>query len=81
MSHLRTVLCVAVVAANINSECHYCHKQNSLLPPTILVLQLFLFFIQIAPTGPTDKLWDYEVVEAFFLNSTDQTYMEVEFGP
>ena len=33
------------------------------------------------PTGPTDKLWDYEVVEAFFLNSTDQTYMEVEFGP
>ena len=26
------------------------------------------------------KLWDYEVVEAFFLNEKDQ-YLEVEFGP
>ena len=25
-------------------------------------------------------LWDYEVVEAFFLNEADQ-YLEVEFGP
>ena len=25
-------------------------------------------------------LWEYEVVEAFFLNSKDQ-YLEVEFGP
>ena len=25
-------------------------------------------------------LWEYEVVEAFFLNSRDQ-YLEVEFGP
>ena len=25
-------------------------------------------------------LWDYEVVEAFFLNSEDR-YLEVEFGP
>ena len=25
-------------------------------------------------------LWDYEVVEAFFLNDQDQ-YLEVEFGP
>lgn len=25
-------------------------------------------------------LWDYEVVEAFFLNDKDQ-YLEVEFGP
>ena len=25
-------------------------------------------------------LWEYEVVEAFFLNSEDQ-YLEVEFGP
>ena len=26
------------------------------------------------------KLWDYEVVEAFFLNDDDQ-YLELEFGP
>ena len=26
------------------------------------------------------KLWDYEVVEAFFLNDKDQ-YLELEFGP
>ena len=26
------------------------------------------------------KLWDYEVVEAFFLNDNDQ-YLELEFGP
>ncbi|XP_067949630.1 UPF0462 protein C4orf33 homolog [Watersipora subatra] len=33
------------------------------------------------PPGPTDFLWDYEVVEAFFLNSQDDTYLEVEFSP
>jgi hypothetical protein len=27
------------------------------------------------------KLWDYEVVEAFFLNQEDQQYLELEFGP
>ncbi|XP_005104525.1 UPF0462 protein C4orf33 homolog isoform X2 [Aplysia californica] len=32
------------------------------------------------PPGPFDKLWDYEVVEAFFLNDKDQ-YLEVELGP
>jgi hypothetical protein len=26
------------------------------------------------------KLWDYEVVEAFFLNDQEQ-YLELEFGP
>jgi len=26
------------------------------------------------------KLWEYEVVEAFFLNQQDQ-YLELEFGP
>jgi hypothetical protein len=26
------------------------------------------------------KLWEYEVVEAFFLNQEDQ-YLELEFGP
>ena len=36
------------------------------------------------PGGQTGQayfgLWDYEVVEAFFLNTEDQ-YLEVEFGP
>ena len=27
------------------------------------------------------KLWEYEVVEAFFLNQEDQQYLELEFGP
>jgi len=27
------------------------------------------------------KLWDYEVVEAFFLASASQQYLELEFGP
>ena len=26
-------------------------------------------------------LWDYEVVEGFFLSSQNQQYLEVEFGP
>ena len=33
-----------------------------------------------APPGPTDGLWDYEVVELFLLGA-DQHYTEVEFGP
>ncbi|GFR21959.1 UPF0462 protein C4orf33 homolog, partial [Trichonephila clavata] len=31
-------------------------------------------------TGPFPKLWDYEVVEAFFLGGDDK-YLEVEFSP
>ena len=27
------------------------------------------------------KLWEYEVVEAFFLNQEKQQYLELEFGP
>ena len=27
------------------------------------------------------QLWDYEVVELFFLNSESKRYLEVEFGP
>ena len=43
------------------------------------------FFDDPAPEGgkPGEaffKLWDYEVVEAFFLNDKEQ-YLELEFGP
>ena len=43
------------------------------------------FFDDPAPQGgkPGEaffKLWDYEVVEAFFLNDKEQ-YLELEFGP
>ena len=43
------------------------------------------FFGDPAPGGgkPGEaffKLWEYEVVEAFFLNGADK-YLEVEFGP
>ncbi|XP_068136012.1 UPF0462 protein C4orf33 homolog isoform X2 [Hyperolius riggenbachi] len=35
-----------------------------------------------APPGePVHGLWDYEVVEAFFLNSEKEQYLEVELGP
>ncbi|KAG8453897.1 hypothetical protein GDO86_000500 [Hymenochirus boettgeri] len=38
-----------------------------------------------APIGPAGQpfpgLWDYEVVEAFFLNSEKEQYLEVEIGP
>lgn len=32
------------------------------------------------PPGPTDHLWDYEVVELFLLG-TDTRYLEIELGP
>lgn len=32
------------------------------------------------PPGPCPQLWDYEVVEAFFMNDKDQ-YLEVELCP
>ena len=32
------------------------------------------------PAGPTDKLWNYEVVE-LFLVAHDGQYLELEFGP
>jgi len=43
------------------------------------------YFSDPAPPGGKQgeaffKLWDYEVVEAFFLNKDDQ-YLELEFGP
>ncbi|XP_063955606.1 UPF0462 protein C4orf33 homolog [Lytechinus pictus] len=42
------------------------------------------FYNDPAPPGPAGKpqsgLWDYEVVEAFFLGS-DETYLEVELCP
>jgi hypothetical protein len=31
--------------------------------------------------GDFFNLWDYEVVEAFFLNDSNQHYIELEFGP
>ncbi|XP_073497767.1 UPF0462 protein C4orf33 homolog [Phyllobates terribilis] len=38
-----------------------------------------------APQGPAGEpfnaLWDYEVLEAFFLNSEKEQYLEVELGP
>uniref|UniRef100_A0A674JDT9 UPF0462 protein C4orf33 homolog n=1 Tax=Terrapene triunguis TaxID=2587831 RepID=A0A674JDT9_9SAUR len=38
-----------------------------------------------APSGepgkPFDGLWDYEVVESFFLNSETKDYLEVELCP
>ncbi|XP_076868903.1 UPF0462 protein C4orf33 homolog [Brachyhypopomus gauderio] len=38
-----------------------------------------------APPGPPGQpfpgLWDYEVVESFFLNSTEEKYLEVEVCP
>lgn len=34
-----------------------------------------------APGEPFPGLWDYEVVEAFFLNSTTEQYLEVEVCP
>ncbi|XP_054845463.1 UPF0462 protein C4orf33 homolog [Eublepharis macularius] len=33
------------------------------------------------PGKPFDGLWDYEVVESFFLNSTTSNYLEVELCP
>jgi len=51
-----------------------------------LIIQIkALFFDDPAPQGAKAgeafyKLWDYEVVEAFFLNDKDQ-YLELEFGP
>uniref|UniRef100_H2ZQC6 Uncharacterized protein n=1 Tax=Ciona savignyi TaxID=51511 RepID=H2ZQC6_CIOSA len=43
------------------------------------------YFNDPAPKGETGKplwlLWEYEVVEAFFLNSKTGEYYEVEFGP
>ena len=43
------------------------------------------YFNDLAPPGSKAgeaffKLWDYEVVEAFFLNS-EEKYLELEFGP
>ena len=43
------------------------------------------YFGDPAPEGANPgeaffKLWDYEVVEAFFLNDREQ-YLELEFGP
>ena len=32
-------------------------------------------------TGPTHKLWNYEVVELAFLNSEDETYLKLNLGP
>jgi len=34
-----------------------------------------------AKKGAYYRLWDYEVVEIFFLSSKDNMYLEVEFGP
>ncbi|CAF1558669.1 unnamed protein product, partial [Didymodactylos carnosus] len=31
--------------------------------------------------GPTDKLWNYEVVEIMLLNSKTNHYLELEFSP
>ncbi|XP_068607364.1 UPF0462 protein C4orf33 homolog [Brachionichthys hirsutus] len=34
-----------------------------------------------APSTPFPGLWDYEVVESFFLDSTTENYLEVELCP
>jgi len=42
------------------------------------------FYNDLAPTGQKGYrmgLWDYEVAEIFFLNSTTEEYAEFEFGP
>ncbi|XP_076810283.1 UPF0462 protein C4orf33 homolog [Clavelina lepadiformis] len=43
------------------------------------------YFHDPKPTGESGQsmwqLWDYEVVEAFFLNSDSGEYLELEFGP
>ena len=48
----------------------------------------FLWYIQkkilscnSSVIGAYYRLWDYEVVELFFLSSKDNMYLEVEFGP
>lgn len=33
------------------------------------------------PVGSTDKLWNYEVVEVFFLSESAERYLETEFAP
>lgn len=33
------------------------------------------------PVGSTDKLWNYEVVEVFFLSESEGQYLETEFAP
>ena len=40
------------------------------------IMQFFCTII-----GAYYRLWDYEVVEIFFLSSKDNMYLEVEFGP
>ena len=34
-----------------------------------------------SPPGPLNRLWEYEVVEAFFLNSLTNEYLEIELSP
>lgn len=33
------------------------------------------------PVGSTDQLWNYEVVEVFFLSESEEIYLEAEFAP
>ena len=35
----------------------------------------------LTPPGPFSNLWDYEVVELFFLSSSTNRYIELEFSP
>jgi hypothetical protein len=35
----------------------------------------------ISPPGPYPELWNYEVVELFFLSSSTNHYIELEFSP
>ncbi|XP_053109298.1 UPF0462 protein C4orf33 homolog isoform X3 [Hemicordylus capensis] len=52
-----------------------------------LVMEVSSLFFDDPPTPagepgePFDGLWDYEVVEAFFLNSATSNYLEVELCP
>ncbi|ODM98370.1 hypothetical protein Ocin01_08317 [Orchesella cincta] len=36
---------------------------------------------QTLPIASTDKLWNYEVVEAFFLSESEGKYLEIELAP
>ncbi|XP_028833771.1 UPF0462 protein C4orf33 homolog [Denticeps clupeoides] len=51
----------------------------------IMAVSAPFFSDPAAPSGPPGQpfpgLWDYEVVESFFLNSTNEKYLEVELCP
>lgn len=62
--------------ADIHVCIHMCLATHiPLLPSVYSQISVILF------AGPTDMLWDHEVVELFFLSSSQSEYLELEFGP